>query len=189
MENLKSNIQDLAKGGEQLINNYVKLLGVRQSQKLAIFLGLIASVFIISTLLLIVIVFASLVLANYLSAALQSDYMGFVIIAVLYLLVILILLLVMKKTGRPLLFNLLVKSVLPLLGVEISQKPTFEGLEREKEMLKEKISTDRSLIGVQSQLLKYAIIEDLIGVILGLFKSKSSRASEESDSDSEEKPS
>lgn len=179
MENLKSNIQDITKDGENIVNSYVKLFGIRQSQKLAIFLGVLASVFIISTLILIVVVFGSLVLANYLSVVLESEYLGFVIIAGLYLLLIGVLLFVMNKTGKPLLSNLFVRFIIPLLGVEISQKPTFDGLEIEKELVKGKIENDKGLLDVHAQLLKYAVFEDFFAMIIGLFKSKKKDDSEE----------
>lgn len=179
MENLKNNIQDITKDGEKIVNSYVKLFGMRQSQKLAVFLGVLATVFIISTLLLIIVVFGSIVLANYLSDVLESNYMGYLIITGLYLLVIAMLLLIIKKSGRPLLANLFLKFVMPLLGVEINQEETFDGLNKEKDMIESKIKADKSMMEVHAQLLKYSALEDFIGVIAGLFKSKKKQANDE----------
>lgn len=185
MENLKNNIQDIAKDGENLVNNYAKLFGIRQSKKLATFLGVISSVFIISTLLLIVIVFGSFVLADFLNTLLESKYMGFLIIVVLYLITVALLLVKMQKTGRPLFTNLFIKFVLPLLNVEISQKPTVEGLNIEKEIIKNKIENDRNLLNVHTILLKYSLFDDFLGVILNYFSSKSNGDATKKPSDSD----
>ena len=117
MENLKNNIEDITADGQNLVNNYLRLFGIKQSERLATFLGVIASVFIISTLLLIIIVFGSFVLADFLNSLFESKYLGFLIIAFLYLLVIGILIMKMQKTGRPLFTNLFIKFVLPLLNI------------------------------------------------------------------------
>ena len=179
MENLKNNIQDITKSGEDIVTNYVKLFGIRQSQKLATFLGVLSSVFIISTLLLIVIVFGSFVLADVFNNVFESKYMGYLIIVILYLLAVGLLLVKMSKTGRPLFTNLFIKFVVPLLGVEIDQKATVDGLKIEKDILKSKIESDKSLINVHTHMLKYAFFDDFLVTILGLFTPKpNNKASE-----------
>ena len=172
MENLKNNIEDITTDGQNLVNNYLKLFGLKQSERLATFLGVIASVFIISTLLLIIIVFGSFVLADFLNSLFESKYLGFLIIAFLYLLVIGILIMKMQKRGRPLFTNLFIKFVLPLLNIEINQNPTIEGLGIEQDIVKERIENDRKILNVHTQLLKYAVFEDFLKVIGSLFASK-----------------
>lgn len=172
MENLKNNIKDITTDGQNLVQNYLSLFGIRQSKRLATFLGVLASVFIISTLLMIVIVFGSIVLADFLNTLFDSRYMGFLIISLIYLLAIAILLLKMKISGKPLLTNLFVKFVLPLLNIKISQEPTIKGLNAERDILKEKIENDKNFISVHTQLLKYAVFEDFLSVFSSLFKSK-----------------
>lgn len=173
MENLKNNIKDITTDSQSLVNNYLTLFGIRQSKRLATFLGVISSVFIISTLLMIIILFGSFVLADFLNHLFESKYMGFLIISILYLLAVGILLLKMKSTGKPLLTNLYIKFVLPLLNIKISQEPTIEGLNIEKELIKERIENDKNFINTHTQLLKYAVFEDFLSVFSGLFNSKS----------------
>jgi len=174
MENLKNNIEDITADGQNLVNNYLRLFGIKQSERLATFLGLISSVFIISTLLLIVVVFGSFVLADFLNSVFDSKYLGFLIIAFLYLLVIGILIMKMQKTGRPLFTNLYIKFVLPLLNIEINQKPTIEGLSVEQNIVQERIENEKKILNVHTQLLKYAVFEDFLKVIGSMFTSKMS---------------
>ena len=187
MENLKNNIKDITTDGQNLVHNYLTLFGIRQSKRLATFLGVLASVFIISTLLMIVVVFGSIVLADFLNSLFESKYMGFLIISLLYLLTISILLLKMKISGKPLLTNLFVKFVLPLLNIEIAQDPTIKGLNIERDLLKEKIENDKNFISVHTQLLKYAVFEDFLSVFSGLFSSKPKAKTEKNTEEPEPK--
>lgn len=187
MENLKNNIKNITTDGQNLVHNYLTLFGLQQSKRLATFLGVIASVFIISTLLMIVIVFGSFVLADFLNTLFESKYMGFLIISMLYLLTIAILLLKMKKSGKPLLTNLFIKFVLPLLNIKISQEPTIKGLNIERDLIKEKIEIEKNFINVHAQLLKYTIFEDLLSTFSGLFSSKSKAKTQKNTSDQDSK--
>lgn len=173
MKNLKNNISDISKNGESLIQNYLKLFGMRQSERLATFLGGISSVFLISILLLIIIVFGSIVLADFLNSLFESKYIGFLTISILYLITVGVLLLKMKSTGKPLFTNLFMKFVLPLLNIEINQEPTIKGVQIERIQIEEKIENDKEFISVHTQLIKYAIFEDLFGVLTGFFTPQS----------------
>lgn len=181
MENLKNNIKDITKDGQNLATNYLTLFGIKQSKRLATFLGVLASVFIISTLLLIIVVFGSIVLANFFNNLFESNYIGFLVISILYLLVICILLLNMKTSGKPLLTNLFVKFILPLLNIEINQEPTIKGLNIESDLIKEKIKNDKEFLNVHTQLIKYAVFEDFLSVFSGLFNAKPKVKKEDSE--------
>ncbi|SNR33936.1 hypothetical protein SAMN06265371_101465 [Lutibacter agarilyticus] len=183
MENLKNNIKNITTDSQNLVYNYLTLFGIRQSKRLATFLGVLASVFIISTLLMIVIVFGSIVLADFLNTLFESKYMGFLIISLLYLFVIGILLFKMKISGKPLLTNLFIRFVLPLLDIEITQEPTVKGLNIEKDLIKEKIENEKNFINIHAQLLKYAAFEDFLIVFSGLFSSKSKTHEDTSNQD------
>jgi hypothetical protein len=172
MRNLKNNIEDLTKDGENLVNNYLRLFGIRQSLRLADLFGLISSVFILSTLLLIVIIFGSFVLADFLNSLFDSRYLGFLIIAILYVLAIGILIIKMQKTGKPLFTNLYIKFILPLLNIETNQDPNVEGLKIEQEIVKERIENEKKVLNAHTQLFKYVLFEDLLKEIAGLFTSK-----------------
>jgi hypothetical protein len=172
MEKLKNNIEDITKDGENLVRNYLKLFGIRQSERLASLIGLISSIFLISTLLLIVIIFGSFVLADLLNSVLDSKYLGFLIIAILYILAVGILIIKMQKTGRPLFTNLYIKFILPLLNIEINQNANVEGLKIEEDIVKERIENEKKILNAHTQLFKYVVFEDLLKEIGGLFTSK-----------------
>lgn len=172
MENLKNNIEDITKDGENLVTHYLKLFGIKQSERLASFLGLVTSVFIISTLLLIVIIFGSFVLADFLNALFRSKYIGFLIIAFIYILVVGILIMRMQKTGRPLFTNLYIKFILPILNIETNQNPTVDGLKIEQDIVKERIENEKKILNAHTQLLKYVVFEDFLKSIGSLFASK-----------------
>ena len=172
MRNLKNNIEDLTKDGESLVNNYLRLFGIRQSLRLADLFGLISSVFILSTLLLIVIIFGSFVLADFLNSLFDSRYLGFLIIAILYVLAIGILIMKMQKTGKPLFTNLYIKFILPLLNIETNQDPNVEGLKIEQEIVKERIENEKKVLNAHTQLFKYVLFEDLLKELRGLLTSK-----------------
>ena len=172
MEKLKNNIEDITKDGENLVSNYLKLFGIRQSERLASLIGLISSIFLISTLLLIVIIFGSFVLSDFLNSVFDSKYLGFLIIAFLYVLAVGILIFIMHKTGRPLFTNLYIKYILPVLHIEIDQNPNIEGLKVEEDIVKERIENEKKILDAHTKLFKYLVLEDLLKEIGGLFTSK-----------------
>ena len=78
----------------------------------------------------------------------------------------------MHKTGRPLLTNLYIKYILPLLNIEINQNPSIEGLKIEQDIVKERIENEKKILNAHTQLFKYVVFEDLLKEIGGLFTSK-----------------
>lgn len=172
MENLKNNGEELSKDIEQLIQNYLKLFGLKQTESLAVFLGLISSVILITTLLLILIVFSSFVLSSILNNLFDSNYLGYIIISGTYALIIILLIIRIKKKNRPLFANFYVKLLLPLLNIETRQRKDLEGLSLESEYVKESIEQQKKTVIAHTQLLKYSIIEDLKNEITDLVSSK-----------------
>lgn len=172
MSTLKNNIDELTNDSEVIVKNYLKLFGLKQSERLAIFLGVLSTVFVISLLLLIVIVFCSFVLAGYLNQVFNNEHVGYFSVAGIYILVVVILIVYMKKTGRPLFANLYIKLILPLLNIETNQNKNLDGLIIESENIKEKIKRDKKIIVVHTQSLRYKIFEDLIKEMFKFFTSK-----------------
>ena len=172
MSTLKNNIDELTNDSEVIVKNYLKLFGLKQSERLAIFLGVLSTVFVISLLLLIVIVFCSFVLAGYLNQVFNNDQAGYFIVAGIYVLVVVILLVYIKTTRRPLFANFYIKSILPLLNIEINQNTNMEGLNIESEYIKEKIKRDKKIIVAHTQSLRYKIFEDFIKEIFRFLTSK-----------------
>ena len=56
MESLKNNIDNISDDTQKLVNDYMKMFTVRQSEKFALFLGIIATAFILTMLLLVIVV-------------------------------------------------------------------------------------------------------------------------------------
>lgn len=175
METLKKNVNSIANDTEAIVKDYLKLFWIKQSKKLAVILGIIVSVFILSTLLLIVLLFCSFALAVYLNDILPGDYWGFWIVSGIYILIILALILRIISTKTPLFANILVKLLLTVLDIETDQSKNIKGLELESEYLKHNIDTSKVKVKANFALLKYAIIESLFKEIVGLFTFKKKR--------------
>ncbi|MDX2429558.1 MAG: hypothetical protein QNK35_01410 [Bacteroides sp.] len=172
MPSLKNNIKNISDDTEILAKDYLKLFSVRQSEKLAIFLGILMSIFVIATLVLILVIFSSFVLAGTLNKLLHSEFWGFVIIAFFYLLAIILLIVKIFRTSTPLFTNLFVKLIVLVMDIDSGHANNVKGLKKEQENIKEKIETDKSKIEADFQVLQYSIMGSIFKEILGLFTSK-----------------
>lgn len=172
MASLKNNIKNISGDSETLAKDYLKLFTVRQSEKLAIFLGIIMSIFVIATLVLILVIFSSFVLAGTLNKLLHSEFWGFVIIASLYLLAIILLIVKIFRTSTPLFTNLFVKLIVLVMEIDSGYPKNITGLKKEKEHIKEKIETDKSKIEADFHILRYNIMGSVFSEIMAFFISK-----------------
>jgi energy-coupling factor transporter transmembrane protein EcfT len=186
MATLKSNIHKISGDTETLARDYLKLFSVKQSEKLALFLGILTSVFVLATLLLILVVFSSFALAGTLNKLLVSDFWGFVIVGGLYLLVIILLIVKIFRTHTPLFANLFVKLIVTVLDIDTDQSKSIKGLKKEGEHIQHKIETDKTKIEADFQLLRYTILDSILKEILGLFTFRK-RAKEEPEKEQEQK--
>jgi len=181
MSKLKNNLEGISKDTETVIKDYIKLLMIKQTEKLALFFGILASVFIISTLLLIVIIICSLALAGYINKLMESEYWGFWIVAGFYFIIIAFLILKTLKSKTPLLTNLFVKLIVFVLNIDVKQTKTLKGLKLEKEMVNEKLDSGKEKIKTDVQLLRYSFMEGLLKEFLGLFSRNKKTTKAESD--------
>lgn len=172
MTTLKNNINNISDDTETLVKDHVRLFFIKLSEKLALFLGILAAVFFLSLLLLIVIVFCSFALATYLNELLAHDYWGFWIVSAFYLLVITLIIVKIVKTKTPPLSNLFTRFIVSVLGLDMHQAKSIKGLKLESENVKQKIETDKIKIKTDFQLLRYAIMESFLKEVFGLFTSK-----------------
>ena len=179
MATLKNNINNISDNTETLVKDYVKLFSIKLSEKLALLLGILAAVFILSLLLLIVIAFCSFTLAVYLNELLTHDYWGFWIVSAFYVLVITLIIVKIVKTKTPPLSNLFTKFIVSVLGLDMNQAKSIKGLKFESENVKQKIETDKIKIKTDFQLLRYAIMESFLKEIFGLFTSKKKDAADD----------
>lgn len=192
MATLKSNLQKVSGDTESLAKDYLKLFSVRQSEKIAIFLGVMMSIFVIATLVLILVIIASFFLAGALNKMLASEFWGFVIVASLYLLAIILLIVKIFRTSTPLFTNLFVRFIVLVLELDMDNVNNIKGLKKEKELIKDKIKTDKTIIEADLQILRYNLMGSFFKEIMGLFTSKKKGKEEKvqkEDKDQEEDPS
>ena len=187
MSAIKNNIDNIFDDTEVIVNDYLKLFSIKLTEKISLFLGIVSSIFIISTLLLIVIIFLSFVLAGYLNKILESNFLGFGIVAALYIILVLILIVKIVKTKTPLLTNLLVKFTAFLFDLNISQSNNLKGLRNEKVIINEKLGSDKEKLKTNFQLLKYIFIENILKEFFSLFSSKKSDGKKNNGSNEENK--
>ncbi len=172
MATLKKNISNITEDTETLVKDYLKLFSIKQSEKLALILGILSSVFILSTLLLIVILFCSFALAVYLNDILPGDYWGFWIISGFYVFIILLIIVRIIATKTPLFANIFVKFIVTLLNIDTEESLNIKGLRRDSENLNHHIETGKVKIKSNFELLRYALMESVVKEILGLFTSQ-----------------
>lgn len=175
MATLKSSIKNLSKESEDLIREYINLFMIKQSEKFALFLGLLSSVFILGLLGLVIIIFLSFALASYLNHLLASDYLGYLIVSGIFFLVFVIIILRIKISKKPLLLNVFIRFILSIFSLNISYSKNYDGLNSEIERIKHEIDKNKIKIKADTQIIKYLILESFIKEFFGLFKSKTKK--------------
>lgn len=103
---------------------------------------------------------------------LNTDIGGYLIVSGLYILVILVILIRMRKTKRPLLSNAIARSLASVFEVESKHSLDLDGLEIEKEIVQEKINTNKEKINTGLQLLRYSLIEQFFEELFKIFSKK-----------------
>ena len=172
MASLKDSIDHIADDSREIIKNHLKLFSIRQAEKLARFFGLLSTIFIISIILLIVVIFFSFALAGMLNNLLNTSIWGYLVVSGIYILVVLIILIHMRKTKKPLLSNAIARSLASVFDIDSSHPMNLDGLEMEKELIQDKIDSGKEKINTSFELLRYSLMETLIKDFFGLFSSK-----------------
>jgi hypothetical protein len=172
MASLKSGIDKLSGDSKTLVEDYLKLFSIKQSEKLALLLGILFSFFILSLLLLIVILFSSFALAAWLNSILSGAYTGFLIMGGLYVLLTILLLLRIIISKTPFMANFFSRLIAGILGVKHDGTNDLKGLRHSSEMIQQKIDSGQDLIKADLQLLRYSIFENILKEILGLFSGR-----------------
>ena len=172
MATLKNQFNDIGKDTESLVKEYVKLFSIKQSEKLALILGIIASIFLLASLLLILVVFSSFALAAYLNKIVPGEYWGYLIVGSAYFLIIILLIVKIFRTKTPLLGNFFARLIVTLLDLEIDDSKDLQGLKVASEKSRQKIDVNQIKIKGNIQLLRYTIFEAFFKELLALFKPK-----------------
>jgi len=188
MPALKNNINTISDDTEAFVKDYMKLLMIKLTEKTSMFLGVLASVFIISLLMLVVIVFCSIALSGYLNKVLDSEFWGYGIVGGVYILAIGLLIRRIVKSQTPLLTNLLVRFLVFALDIDVSQPNNLKGLQREHELINEKLDSGKVKIKADVQLLKYSFMEGLLKGFTGLFLGKKKKTKAKPDPGAKSKP-
>jgi hypothetical protein len=176
---VKEKINDISRDTELLINNYRKLFSVALSEKLALILGMIATIFLLSLLILVALLFSSFSLAVFLNDTLPGDYWGFWIVTGLYLLIILGMIIKLFTTKTPLFTNIFIRMILFILSFDEDQVKNLRELENKRENLKDHIETDKDKIKADFELLRYALIGSLIKEFFDLFSRRNKKEKSE----------
>ena len=172
MASLKSGIDKLSGDSKTLVEDYLKLFSIKQSEKLALLLGILFSFFMLSLLLLIVILFSSFALAAWLNSILSGAYTGFLIMGGLYVLLTILLLLRIILSKTPFMANFFSRLIAVILGVKHDGTKDLKGLRHSSEMLQQKIDSGQDLIKADLQLLRYSIFENILKEILLWFSGR-----------------
>jgi hypothetical protein len=178
MSKLKNSLGNITDDTEAIARDYFRLWSIRQTEKMALFLGILFSSVLIAILLLIAIVLCSIALAGYLNKVLDSQFWGYVIMASSYLLVIALLVVKIRISKTPPFANLFVKLMVMVFGMQIDQSQSIEGLKNEEENLQTKIDAGKIKIKSEVQLLRYSLLEGLINEFFSLFSRRKKSTSE-----------
>ncbi|MCK4853582.1 MAG: phage holin family protein [Bacteroidales bacterium] len=110
-------INDIKDDLKSIFKDEVKLYTLKGVEKSSLFLGIIATFFIITIFILLGIVFGSIALANYLNIRLDHDFMGYLMVSGADILLAAILLFWVAKRKTPLLTNLFVKAIVSIFNI------------------------------------------------------------------------
>ena len=113
MESLK----DIWNSLVALYKDEVRLYTLKGVEKSSLFLGLIATIFIISVFCLLVMVFGSIALAHFLNGMLGSGFLGYLIVAGAYMVIMALMLIWMVRRRTPLMTNIFIRSLISIFNI------------------------------------------------------------------------
>ena len=105
MDNMNEIKEDL----QGLVKDHIRLYSLKGVEKSSLFLGVIATFFIVLTFFMLGIVFGSLALANYLNASLDHSFLGYLIVGGGDILLAIQTVLIVQRTKVPLMSSLFVR--------------------------------------------------------------------------------
>lgn len=183
MTTLKDNVQDFKHDTEVLVGEYLKLFSIKQSEKLALLLGVFASIFVLGILLFLVLIFASLALANFFNNFFAIETAGYLIVGGFYLLAIFIVIIRILVFKKPIFINLFVKIIATVFDIDLQQK-TLKGVQNEVLHVNEKIDMEKDKIKGDTQMFRYVLMESFFREFFGLFKTKKKKDIDDTPGDS-----
>lgn len=117
------NLNDIKDNLRSILKDEVQLYTLKGVEKASLFLGIIATFFIVTVVILLGIIFGSIALAKFLNLKLDHDSMGFLIVAGGDMLLALILLIWVTRRRIPLLSNLFVRAIVSIFKINKDEDP------------------------------------------------------------------
>lgn len=113
MESLK----DIWNSFTTLYKDKVRFYTLKGVEKSSLLLGLLSTIAIISVIFLMVLIFGSFALANFLNTKLDSGFLGYLIVAGIYLITVFILFFLMIRRNAPLLTGFFIRFLISLFNI------------------------------------------------------------------------
>lgn len=110
-------LKDLWNSLASLFKDELRFYTLKGVEKSSLLLGLIATIFIISIFCLLIFVFGSVALANYINFKLESISLGYLIVSGGYLIILILMLIWMRQRKTPLLTGIFVKSLISIFNI------------------------------------------------------------------------
>lgn len=115
---MDDNVKDIKENLRGLFRDHIRLYSLKGIEKSSLFLGVIATFFIVLIFFIMGIIFASLALSKYLNALLDNAYLGYLLVGAGDVLVAVLLLVLVQRTRVPLLTSLFVKILVNIFKIE-----------------------------------------------------------------------
>ena len=110
-------LNDIKDNLRSIFKDEVQLYTLKGVEKASLFLGIIATFFIVTIVVLLGIIFGSIALAKYLNLRLDHEFMGYLIVAGADVLLAALLLIMVARRKVPLLTNLFVRAIASIFKI------------------------------------------------------------------------
>jgi hypothetical protein len=110
-------LHDIKDSLNSIFRDEVKLYTLKGVEKASLFLGLIATFFIVTIVILLGIIFGSIALAKYLNGLWEHDFLGYLAVAAADLILALLLVVLVARRKVPLLTNLFIRALVSIFKI------------------------------------------------------------------------
>ena len=110
-------LNDIKDSLRSIFKDEVQLYTLKGVEKASLFLGIIATFFIVTIVVLLGIIFGSIALAKYLNLRFDHEFMGYLIVAGADVLLAVLLLIMVARRKIPLLTNLFVRAIVSIFKI------------------------------------------------------------------------
>ncbi len=110
-------LNDIKDNLKSIFKDEVQLYTLKGVEKASLFLGIIATFFIVTIVILLGIIFGSIALAKYLNLRLDHEFMGYLIVAGADVLLAILFLILVTRRKVPLLTNLFVRAIVSIFKI------------------------------------------------------------------------